>query len=267
MKSEGLLKRFAKEVLLDFGLYYTVNSYRLRNDQRNAAQEAFYADLISKEDLVFDVGANIGQRSEIFSKLARRVVAFEPQPNCVRHLKSRFRRRKNVTIEQVALGDREGEAPFYASTAHTLSSMSRKFIRAVSNERFKEYRWDEELKVKTTTLDQMITTYSKPQFIKIDVEGFEVSVLSGLTQAVPYISFECTPELIEEAKECLRLINNISGNYLYNYCMGEDLNFVLERHVDYLKFTSRVLPVLGNHHQFVDIYAVLGTPETAINSI
>src|SRR5205823_2595751 len=128
---------------------------------------------IGKGDLVFDVGANIGQRAEIFSKLAGRVVAFEPQADCVKHLRSRFRWKKFVTIEQVALSDRDGDAVFYKSNSHTLSSMSPKFIATVSKERFKEYRWDEELRVKTKTLDQMISLYAKPKFIKIDVEGFE----------------------------------------------------------------------------------------------
>jgi FkbM family methyltransferase len=252
-----VVKRIVKEILLDVGLYYKINGYRFRNGQRNESQEAFYAGLIDKEDLVFDVGANVGQRSEIFSKLAGKVVAFEPQADCVRHLRSRFRWTKIVTIEQIALSDRDGEAVFYKSNSHTLSSMSRKFIAKVSKERFKEYRWDEELRVKTKTLDQMIDLYAKPKFIKIDVEGFEANVLRGLTQAVPYISFECTPELIDEAKECVELINNISGDYVYNYCNGEDLNFVLEQHVDYLTFTSNILPRLGEQGQFGDIYAVL----------
>jgi FkbM family methyltransferase len=252
-----MVKGLLKEILLAAGVYYKINDYRFRRNQRSASQEAFYARLIGKQDLVFDVGANVGQRSEIFSKLAGRVVAFEPQADCVRHLRSRFRWTRIVTVEQVALSDRDGDAVFYKSNAHTLSSMSPKFIATVGGERFKEYHWNEGFRVKTKTLDQMIDLYAKPKFIKIDVEGFEASVLGGLTHAVPYISFECTPELIDEAKECVRLINNISGNYVYNYCQGEDLNFVLEKHVDYLTFTSSVLPKLGEQRQFGDIYGVL----------
>jgi FkbM family methyltransferase len=252
-----VVKSAIKEILLDVGLYYKINAYRFRNE-RSASQKAFYAGLINKEDLVFDVGANVGQRTEIFSELAGRVVAFEPQSECVRHLNSRLRRKKNVIVEQVALSDKEGDALFYQSNSHTLSSMSRKFIARVSKDRFKDYRWDAEVRVKTKTLDQMIARYSKPKFIKIDVEGFEVHVLGGLTQAVSNISFECTPELIEETTECVRLINNISRNYMYNYCEGEVLDFVLAEHLDYLRFTTEVLPKLGEQVQFVDIYAILG---------
>ena len=252
-----MLKGFLKERLLDYGLYYQINGYRFRNDQRNASQKEFYAQLISRDDLVFDIGANVGQRSEIFSQLAGKVIAFEPQTDCVRHLKSRFRRAQNVTIKQLAVSDTEGEATFYKSDSHTLSSMSPEFISKVSAERFKESSWNEELVVKTTTLDSMIARYGVPGFIKIDVEGFEANVLKGLTHPVSYISFEMTPELIEEAQECVRLLHKISPDYVFNYCKGEDLNFVLENHADYQEFTSNILPKLGKQGEFGDIYAVL----------
>lgn len=45
-------------------------------------QYGFYEKLIDPEDLVFDVGANVGQRSFIFKSIGRKVIAFEPQPSC-----------------------------------------------------------------------------------------------------------------------------------------------------------------------------------------
>ena len=41
---------------------------------------SFYSEWIAKVDLVFDVGANIGQYTEIFSSLGARVIAIEPNP-------------------------------------------------------------------------------------------------------------------------------------------------------------------------------------------
>ncbi|HKO96135.1 MAG TPA: FkbM family methyltransferase [Pyrinomonadaceae bacterium] len=258
-----MLKGFLKERFLDLGLYYQINGYRFRNDQRNASQKEFYGQLIGKDDLVFDIGANVGQRSEIFSQLARQVIAFEPQPDCVRHLKSRFRRTPNVTINQLAVSDSEGEATFFKSDSHTLSSMSPEFISKVSAHRFKESHWNEQLVVTTTTLDHMIARYGVPRFIKIDVEGFEANVLKGLTQPVSYISFEMTPELIEQSQECVRLLNSISPDYVFNYCVGEDLNFVLKEHADYEEFTGHILPKLGKQGHFGDIYAVLSQSKNA----
>jgi len=68
----SLLKQFLKESLLQLGLYHKVNNFRFRHDQRNRSQKRFYAGIIKKTDLIFDVGASIGQRAEIFSKLGRK---------------------------------------------------------------------------------------------------------------------------------------------------------------------------------------------------
>ena len=42
----------------------------------------FYADYIHRGDLVFDVGANVGIYSEIFTELGANVIAIEPKPYC-----------------------------------------------------------------------------------------------------------------------------------------------------------------------------------------
>ena len=48
------------------------------------------------------------------------------------------------------------------------------------------------VRVPVTTLDALIDRYGSPSFIKLDVEGFEVEALAGLTQPVPALSFEFT---------------------------------------------------------------------------
>ena len=252
-----MVKRFLKEILLRAGLYYKVNSYRFRHDQRNALQRAFYAGLIGKADLVFDVGANVGQRSELFSQLAAKVIAFEPQAECVRHLKSRFRFKQNVVIEHLALSETAGEAVIYESSAHTVSSMSPQYIETVGKEVFADQTWSREVAIPTATLDQMIVRYGRPRFIKIDVEGFELNVLKGLSQTIPFISFEFTPIVINEAKNCVDRLHEISGDFLFDYCFGEDLNFVLPEHVDYRTFSRDVLPKLGRAGSFGDFYAIM----------
>ena len=54
----------------------------------------FYSQFIKKGDLVFDVGANLGNRTKIFLKLGARVVAIEPQPFCMSRLKSFYQKNK-----------------------------------------------------------------------------------------------------------------------------------------------------------------------------
>jgi FkbM family methyltransferase len=251
-----MLKETLKESLLQLGLYYKINGIRFRNDPRNSSQRAFYSTVISKDDTVFDVGANVGQRTQLFAELARRVIAVEPQPLCLKHLRSRFRFNRNVIIENLALSDREGEATMCLSDSHTISSMSRKFINVMKEHTFRDSRWDKEITVPTNTLDHLIEVYGVPKFVKIDVEGFEINVLKGLTVPVPFISFEFTPELMEEARACVERIREVSADYRFNYCLGEDLNFVLPEHADYSTFMNVILPGMGAKGTFGDIYAI-----------
>lgn len=255
-----MLKKSLKEALLKAGLYYKINDYRFRHTEwgglRYESQKSFYASLLKSDDVVFDVGANVGQRTQIFSQLCRQVIAVEPQAECVRHLRSRFRFSDNVLIEQIALGDHEGQAVIRESDMHTLSSMSSRFIEAVGKSRFREGSWEREVQVEMKTLDQLIGKYGLPKFIKIDVEGFEAHVLAGLNSAVPFISFEFTPELMDEAEKCVARLDRISEAYLYNYCLGEKLDFVLESHVTRAEMTTRILPALAQQGNFGDVYAI-----------
>ena len=139
-----------------------MNAWRFRHDTRNGLQKAFYSTVIQKSDLVFDVGANVGQRTAIFSDLARLVVAFEPQAECLRHLQSRFRFKRNVQIQPVALSDSEGEAVIYQSSSHTISSMSEEFVNTVAKTVFADDTWDQRAIINTRTLDQMIALYGMP---------------------------------------------------------------------------------------------------------
>jgi FkbM family methyltransferase len=252
-----MVKETLKEALLGLGLYYRINDFRFRHDARNISQKKFYQRFITSGDLVFDVGANIGQRSKIFAELAGKVVAVEPQAFCVRHLKSRFRFNSKVVIETVALAEEESEAVMWQSDSHVISSMSRKFIETMGQGTFRGSKWDKEVRVPTKTLDQLIAKYGLPEWLKIDVEGYELNVLKGLTQAVPIMSFEYAPELLTDTAACIERIHEISAHYHFNYCLGENLDFVLPTHVNYSTFVKESMVEIANSNTFGDIYAIL----------
>jgi len=186
----------------------------------------FYSKIVNKNDLCFDVGANYGNRSEVFLKLGAKVVAFEPQPKPLNFLKRKFK--DTINVEDVALGPREGKSNLFISSASTLTSMSEEWIHVVKNNRFKQANWNNIIEVEVSTLDKMIDKYGKPDFCKIDVEGFEFEVLKGLTQPVGIISFEFTiPEFVDVAIECLNYLNNLD-QIICNYSSGETLTFALD---------------------------------------
>jgi hypothetical protein len=57
-----------------------------------------------------------------------------------------------------------------------------------------------------------------PFFVKIDVEGHELSVLRGMKRVVPYLSFEVNlPEFRVEGLESVRLLGNLAGDGRFNY--------------------------------------------------
>jgi hypothetical protein len=72
--------------------------------------------------------------------------------------------------------------------------------------------------VETTTLEELIAAYGRPFFIKIDVEGHEPSVLRGLKDPIPYLSFEVNlPEFASEGLECLGVLRDVASDGEFNY--------------------------------------------------
>ncbi|CAN5455105.1 hypothetical protein BH11BAC1_BH11BAC1_07830 [soil metagenome] len=242
--------------MLDMGLYYPITGFYAENKSRNRQQKEFYSKFIHTSDLVFDIGANVGQRSYVFSGIAKKVVALEPQPFCIRHLKSRFMFTKNVFIEPFAVDAVERIAVLHLSDSHTISSMSDKFINTVGSTVFRNSKWDKKINVKTTTLDLLIAKHGIPSFIKIDVEGFEVNVLKGLSKSVKGISFEFLPMATDEIRLCIDRLYSVDPEYRFNYTLGENLDFILPGAVSYSEFIESILSRIAVEKSFGDIYAL-----------
>ena len=135
--------------------------------------------LLNTGDLFFDVGAHVGDKSQQFLNKKLKVLMIEPLPKCVEQLKLKFKNNKNIKILQKALGKKKGNTNLMInSKVPTLSTMSDHWKKG----RFSNHTWDSEILVEVTTLDELIKTYGLPSYIKIDVEGFELDVLMGLTQ-------------------------------------------------------------------------------------
>lgn len=194
----------------------------------------FYSNFIKSGKLCFDVGANYGNRTEAFLELGAKVVAIEPQPRPLNFLKRRFK--NNVIIEDRALGEMEGTVTLYLSSSTSLTSVSREWVEAVSKGRFSRANWNNQIDVPLTTLDNLIKKYGKPVFCKIDVEGYELEVLKGLSKPIDTISFEYTiPEFFGKAIDCINYLSCL-GEIECNYSVGETLELALDVWLEPKKF-------------------------------
>jgi len=210
--------------------------------------------IIKDNDLVFDVGCNIGEKSFKYLTLNAKVVGFEPQPNCLKKLNDRFNGNERITIEPIGLDSKKGISFIYEASHDTISSMSLEFIDIVKKERFSDYFWDKKIQIEVDTLDNMITKHGKPNYIKIDVEGYELNVLKGLTTPINIISVEFTPELCQSSVDCINYIERINGECEYNYGYREDLDFKFDNWLNKKELFSYIKSVKDFRFEFGDIY-------------
>lgn len=187
----------------------------------------FYSKLFTENDLVFDIGANMGNRVLPFLMVGAKVIAVEPQEHCVMHLQECYG--DEITIVNKAIGPEQSHKELYIADIHTMSSFAIDWISAVkATGRFSNLDWTKKEIIHMITLDQLINDYGIPKFIKIDVEGYELEVLMGLSHRIDCISFEYTvPEQTDKCIYCIRRLTEINKNCLFNYCIGEDMRFTL----------------------------------------
>jgi FkbM family methyltransferase len=207
--------------------------------RRRRRMTRLYAQFLGPGDVGFDLGAHVGSRVRAWRKLGVRVVAVEPQPDCLRILRLLYGRDKQVEIVPKAVGAAAGRSRLLISSATpTVSSMSRAWMDSVAaDRRFERVRWNRSIEVEVVTVDDLIAEHGEPAFCKIDVEGFEVEVLTGLSRPLRALSFEYLPPAHDLALDALVLIERL-GDYRYNYSPIETMRLASDRWLDASELTE-----------------------------
>lgn len=219
-------------VLSKYGFWYVGNVYDTSDlaygIARNGVVEKEETDLVQKicgemakkKDLVvYDIGANTGYYSilEAYTHNAR-TVAFEPLSEhiaCIRMSALLNNIEDRVQTFTCGLGDKIEEKTFYL--AGTGSSFNEKFLDGV---------YTNQMRMSLTTLDTVVAKENllRPDFIKIDVEGYELNVLVGAQNTLK----EATPVLFIEVSKSLQNLgrNFINTNYTETFELLESHGYL-----------------------------------------
>ncbi len=201
--------------------------------ERRPALDHFHRRFLAPGELAFDIGCHVGDRAESFRRLGARVVAVEPQPLLARALRLIFSGDPGFFLVPALVGASEGESPLRLNRANpTVATASPDFVAAARGAPGWEGQvWDAEIALPRTTLDALIGRHGLPDFVKIDVEGWEAEVLAGLTAAPRALSFEFTTIQREVALAALERLVAL-GHHAFNACLGESMRWEFSAPID-----------------------------------
>jgi FkbM family methyltransferase len=219
--------------------------------------DAFYARLIRRGDLCFDLGAHVGNRVRSWRKLGARVVAVEPQPALHGVLRLLYGADPEVRLVASAIAGHVGEVELHLNLANPLvSTASASFIESAAvAPSFRAEVWRRRIIVPATTIDDLISAHGVPRFIKIDIEGYEAEALRGLSQPIYAVSVEFVPMARAVAEAALDRLEALA-DYLFNASYGDTMRLVHPIPLSVAEI-RRWLRSLGDDGPAGDLYACL----------
>ena len=222
--------------------------------QMKGRRKIFYSKIFSKNDLVFDIGANLGNRTTIFLDIGAKVIAVEPNPQLFIRLKKKYK--KAIVIDK-AVGQFKDKVNLYINEASVLSTTSKKWIETVQiSGRFGDLggKFNNEVEVEQITINNIIDKHGVPKFVKLDTEGTELKIIESLNSSeIGCISFEfAIPESKNDVISSIKKLESIGYKH-FNISFGESMEFLVEKNIDFNSINKLIesLPEMS----WGDIYA------------
>ncbi|MFD0961825.1 FkbM family methyltransferase [Paenibacillus chungangensis] len=168
-----------------------------------------FCEYIPDNAVIYDIGANIGNHSLYFSKYTnpKHIISIEPIEQNFELLKANLLTNdcKNAIAIHAAVGEKDGKVNSILDSSNM--GACKVFI-------------DDSGLIQMISLDN--SGFARPDFIKIDVEGFELSVLKGMKQ----ILLNEHPVLWIEIKENFFDIDEYLNQFKYKLIDRTNYNFI-----------------------------------------
>lgn len=197
------------------------HSYNILNDE-----------MALNPKLVFDLGANSGGMSVSMAGHAKFVHAFEPVPDMFDQLCAVAYQHRNIIPFRLAVSDVEQEIKNQTvfNTWSLLPIGSRNDVAL-------DYVGKPGFDMRTVTIDRHAEIFGAPDFIKLDVDGYELRALRGAAKTLRknpasiYFEYSYLPTFLgDKIEDLVSLIYNLGYR-----AWALDGNYVAETEADMLK--------------------------------
>lgn len=178
--------------------------------------------LINFKDHVVDIGANIGNHSIAYSKISKKVYAFEAHPRTFEILKFNINEYKNIKIYNIGISDKKGHLYFKKVNSTNIGGKRLSKIGSIKSQ--------------INKLDNIIKLDKKIKLIKIDIEGHEYEALKGMKRLLKNNNSLILQEFCEDSiSKRKKIINFLKENeYLHSYYFSKEKKFSNRAYVDLL---------------------------------
>lgn len=195
----------------------------------------FHKKFLCNEDLIFDLGANHGDKTYIFNKFSKKVVCFEPENKMFSILKNRFNKKKILLKKKIISNKIENIKFLVVKGNEAYSTINKKSLNQFNH--INKGNIITKI-VRSSTLNNEIKTLGIPDYIKIDCEGAEKKILCNLKHKIRIISFELNlPYFYKDGDTIIKYFAS-TFNSKFNIRIQDSFEFKFKKNISGYKCTN-----------------------------